>query len=366
MPKTRDRIHNLSFAQRHFASMPSDKLRVAARTLYEEVAEFRFVYPLTVVAEAGPKDSLHYYLHKYRKQPPYRSTTHFDANGIPQVWNRLTGVIYRPGYIAMYAIGNLNLYLRQNDQELLNKFLKQIDWLENHAVIRDDGAAVWPHNFNLRDGAVHHKAPWLSANVQGLIISALVRGWRVTRRPQLLELLHRTSKVFELDERQGGVRARGEGHIVYTEAPGLPAPGIMDGFMRSLVGLYDLYVETEDPRVHQLFLEGIAGLQHFLPTWDYRGKWSWYSNREYLCPPAYHWLNFTLLDVLGRLTGNPRFSEVAASWNPERLSRADRLEIYGNFLLTKNASRLRYRTWRNEEEAAKSVSLVPVTTEEQA
>ena len=175
------------------------------------------------MAEAGPKDSLHYYLHKYRKQPPYRSTTHFDANGIPQVWNRLTGVIYRPGYIAMYAIGNLNLYLRQNDRELLNKFLKQIDWLENHAVIRDDGAAVWPHNFNLRDGAVHHKAPWLSANVQGLIISALVRGWRVTRRPQLLELLRRTSKVFELDERQGGVRASGEGHVVYTEAPGLPA-----------------------------------------------------------------------------------------------------------------------------------------------
>jgi len=78
----------------------------------------------------------------------------------------------------MYAIGNLNLYLRQNDPTHLDKFLKQIEWLENNAQVRDDGAAVWPHNFDLRDGAVHHKGPWLSSNVQGLIISALVRGWR--------------------------------------------------------------------------------------------------------------------------------------------------------------------------------------------
>ena len=346
--------------------MNPETLRIAVRTIYEEVAEFRFHYPLVVVPEAGPKDSLHYYLHKYRKKPPYRTTTHFDANGIPQVWNRLTGIVYRPGYIAMYAIGNLNLYLRHNDPALLDKFLKQIEWLENNVEVRDDGAAVWPHHFDLRDGAVHHKAPWLSSNVQGLIISALVRGWRVTRRPRLLELLRRSARIFELDERHGGVRACGEGHVVYTEAPGLPTPGIMDGFMRSLVGLYDLYVETGEPRVQQLFWDGVEGLEHFLPTWDYRGKWSWYSNREYLCPPAYHWLNLLLLDILGRLTGNSQFNEVAASWNPERLSPADRLEIYGNFLWTKNASRWRYRTWRNEKEPARSVALVPVTSEEQA
>src|SRR5215470_13687906 len=32
----------------------------------------------------------------------------------------------------------------------------------------------------------------------------------------------------------------------YTEVPGGPLPGILDGFMISLLGLYDLYIETED------------------------------------------------------------------------------------------------------------------------
>jgi hypothetical protein len=346
--------------------MKPEKVRIALRTLYEEIFEFRFHYPLRAVPEAGGKDSLHYYIHKYRKQPPYRTPVTFDAEGVPRVWNRLTGTVYRPGYIAMYAIGNLNLYLREKDPAFLEKFLTQIDWLERNAVIRDDGAAIWPHTFNMRDGAVHHKAPWLSSNVQGLIISALVRGWRVTRRPQILDLLSKTARIFELDEREGGVRVKAEGHILYTEAPGLPAPGIMDGFMRSLIGLNDLAVEMEDAGVCQLFWDGVEGLQHFLPRWDYRGKWSWYSNREYLSPPSYHWVNFVLLQVLGRLTNNTQFSELAAAWDPARLSVADRLEIYGNFLWTKNGSRWRYRTWRNNREASDVVCVVPAVVAKQS
>jgi hypothetical protein len=67
-------------------------LRCALRTLYEEIAEFRFDYPLMTVPEAGPKDSLHYYLHKYSETPPYRSVLRLDANGIAQAGNRVTGV----------------------------------------------------------------------------------------------------------------------------------------------------------------------------------------------------------------------------------------------------------------------------------
>jgi hypothetical protein len=46
---------------------------------------------------------------------------------------------------------------------------------------------------------------------------------------------------------------------VYTEVPGLPAPGIMDGFVNSLLGLCDLYVETGDPSVSKLFEQGVVG-----------------------------------------------------------------------------------------------------------
>jgi hypothetical protein len=39
-------------------------LKCALRTLYEEIAKFRFEYPLMTLPEASPKESLHYYLYR--------------------------------------------------------------------------------------------------------------------------------------------------------------------------------------------------------------------------------------------------------------------------------------------------------------
>ena len=320
-------------------------LKCALRTLYAEIAEFRFDYPLMAVPEAGPKESLHYYLYKHEKTPPYRGVMRLDPDGIAQAWGRCTGVVYRPAFVAMYGMGNLGHYLRSGNQAYLNVFLNQVDWLERRAITREDGAVVWPHDFDLQEGTILLRAPWVSANVQGFVISALVRGWRVTRRPRLLELLRGSARVFELDCGNNGIRVKAEGHVVYTETPGLPAPGIMDGFMRSLLGLYDLYVEIGDTKVYELFSQGVEGLRHFLPKWDYRKKWSFYSNHSYLSPPPYHCLNRMLLAVLARVTGDSLFAEYAEAWDPAHLSTLDRTEIYLAFLLTKNASRLKYRTW---------------------
>jgi hypothetical protein len=155
----------------------------------------------------------------------------------------------------------------------------------------------------------------------------------------------RSTKVFHRDWRDNGVRVVSEGHVVYTETPGLPAPGIMDGFLRSLLGLYDLWVETDDPTVYRLFEEGVDGLRHFLPRWDYKYKWRIYGNNAYLCPPAYHHLNRLLLKCMPQITNNAYFDECAENWNPEFLSKLDRAEVYAMFVITKNAYRVKYRTW---------------------
>jgi hypothetical protein len=325
----------------------SSELKYAIRALYDEAIDFSFDYPLKIVPEAGPKESLHYYLYKYRKTPPYRSALRLDSNGIAMGWNRITGAVYSPGFIAMHGLANLGQHLRGGDEAHLNVFLNQVGWLEKNAVRREDGAIVWPHHYDLQVGPLLLKAPWVSANVQGLVMSALVRGWRVTRRPALFELLKESFRVFEIDCASGGIRSQADGHVLYAEAPGLPAPGIMDGFMRSLLGLYDIYVETGNLVVQELFKQGVKGLKHFLPRWDYRNKWSWYSNRAYLCPPSYHCLNRLLLSVLARITGESLLAEYAEAWDYDRFSIWDRAEIYLAFLITKNSCRVKYRTWQS-------------------
>jgi len=35
-----------------------------------------------------------------------RSVARLDSNGIPRVWGRVTGIVHRPGFVAMYELNN--------------------------------------------------------------------------------------------------------------------------------------------------------------------------------------------------------------------------------------------------------------------
>jgi hypothetical protein len=247
--------------------------------------QFRFDYPLDIVPEAGPKESLHYYLYSEKLSWGF---LRMDLTGVPRAWGRLCGEVYSADFIAWWGLINLDHFLRHHDEASRVAFLKQVDWLENNATVRADGSAVWPNHYDYLEGEVILKAPWISAWDQGLVISLLVRGYRFTDRSGLLQLLQRASRIFALEVHEGGVRELLNSGAFYTEKPGYAVPGILDGFMTTLLGLYDLFVKTEDPAVGQLFTDGTAGLKTTITTWDYRKRWSWYGSRGYLSPPAYH------------------------------------------------------------------------------
>jgi hypothetical protein len=320
-----------------------ESLRFALRALRSELLQFRFEYPLEIDVEAGPKESLHYYLYSEKLSWDIMS---MDPAGVPRARSRLAGVVYKPAYIAWWGLVQLGYFLRHQDEASRESFLRQVNWLESHALVRADGSVVWTNNFDILHGKTLLRAPWISAYDQGLVISALVRGYRLTGRPHLLELLEGATHSFGLDVSEGGLREPLPSGVLYSELPGQGIPGILDGFMSSLLGLYDLHVETGDPGTGKLFTDGIKGLKAMLPAWDYHKRWSWYGSRAYLCPPSYHWLNRVLIEVLRRLTSDPVLAEYAEAWKPERLSMLQRAEIFTAFVFTKNACRLRNRTWR--------------------
>jgi hypothetical protein len=315
----------------------------ALLALKKQLIDFHFHYPLDIVPNSGTPESLSYYLYSDRLS---WEALRLDDFGIAQTWFRMTGRQYFPGYIAWYGLVHLGHYLRTGRDSELAIFLNQVDWLEKRAAVRPDGSVVWTMNFDYPMGGMIQRAPWVSAHAQGFCISALVRAWRITRNRHLLELLEGSSKIFAQDHRDRGIRVPLREGSLYTEVPGGPVPGILDGFMTSLLGLYDLFVETGNPEVQQLFFDGITGLKAWLPQWDYRGKWSWYGCQDYLCSPAYHCLNRVLLTVLGDLTGDQGLAQYAQKWDPDRLTVRDRVEIYLKYNWTQTAIRFRNRTWR--------------------
>jgi len=316
----------------HMIRFPSiSATALAYKTLKMEILGFNFSYPLEVDLSAGPRDSLNYYL--YSDQLTWE-TLRMDENGIPKAWSRTTGTNYWTGFIAWYALVELGHFLRDKGSEHLVAFQKQINWLEEHASMRQN-ALVWTMDFDNPESGTHLRAPWVSAHAQGLAISAMVRGLRINRKTDLLEKLLLSANIFDLSVTDGGIRTEFEGSVFYTEIPGGPVPGILDGFLTSLLGLYDLYIETQDANVLRLFGEGIEGLKQLLPRWDYRTKWSWYGCREYLSPPPFHCLNRLLLSALARLTGERVIAQYAERWDPANLSNLEKAEIYSTFLLTK-------------------------------
>lgn len=314
-----------------------DPLRRAATALWSESLAFRFDYPVVPVPAAGPRGSLRYYAYSERLFVDAMQT---DDHGIPRHRSRHFET-YNPAYIAWYGLMSLEQWARGADAAGQRTFLRQVEWLDAHEVERSDGSVVWPYTFDWDEGACRLKAPWISAMAQGLAISCLVRAHRITGEQRLLDLCHRATRVFEKKIEEGGVRTVEDGAVMYEEYPGHPPPRVLDGYLFSLLGLYDLWVQTDDACVFRLFSDGIRGLAHALPLWDYKGKWSWYGAHGYLCPPHYNKLNTVLLSSLARLSGDSTLKRYAEAWTPARLTALERAEVFAVFLYTKNRSRLR-------------------------
>ena len=313
-------------------------LSYAARALQRESLGFRFYYPVEEVKEAGPVDSLHYYVWS---DSLFLDNMDFDSAGIPRKSYRRQGLQYNPLFIAWWGLHNLERYLREGDKTNLEKSLAQVRWLKTNAVCRADGAVVWPCYFAWREGHCVLESGWISAMYQSVVISLLVRGYRVTGDNDLLDLCVKGTRVFHQSVQEGGVRTIERGHILYEEYPAFPLPRVLDGLIFSLLGLYDLAVQTQDPVVETLLKQGVEGLKASIGMWDYRGRWSWYGTHGYLCPPHYHTLNYLLLGILGRLTGDATLINYAARWNVRNLSLLSKAEVYVLFLLSKNMARLR-------------------------
>ena len=313
-------------------------LLYAVQAFRQEILSFRIDYPLEIIEKAGTSDCLHYYL---SSPSLFLDNLDFDENEVPRKRYRAQGSQYNPLFIAWWGLLNLQQYLQSHDKERLEKYLIQIAWLKANAVHREDGSVVWPCYFDWQEGVCKLTSPWISAMYQGVVISTLVRGYRINGDRQLLDLSKRAAIVFPQDIEKGGVRTSESGGALYEEYPAYPLPRVLDGFLFSLLGLYDLAIETGSPDIRRLFDEGIEGLKGALPFWNYRNKWSWYGSHGYLCPPHYHKLNAILLSILGRLTGDATLQRFAILWATKQRTLVDKIEIFLMFAFTKNLARLK-------------------------
>jgi D-glucuronyl C5-epimerase C-terminus len=235
-------------------------------------------------------------------QPLLASGQRVSFTGSELVWQYVPGQGIQLHPLANF--GKLNAYAKGSRRNNARNTVL-LDELMSIAVPRGGGLA-WEYYFTFDGGS----PPWVSGLAQGTGLQAIARSAaKLGRMPELLPQIQAGLKLFE-QAPPTGVRVETPDGVHYAQYSFWPSLRILNGFIQSLVGLYDVAQITGDPRAAQLFAAGDATARKEVPTFD-TGAWSYYSRgaitRE--SDLSYHTLLRDFLTGLCDRTGEPVYCD---------------------------------------------------------
>ena len=182
------------------------------------------------------------------------------------VWEYYAGQGIEIQWLATFGEAN-GYYLSGHENSNLRQLLSEVIPLATDRA----GGIAWEYMFRF-DGGL---PPWTSGLSQGTALQVLARAYSRFKEAADLTAAQQALGIFETPP-PAGVRvatAAGAAYAEYTYAPG---DEILNGFIQSLVGLYDYTSITKDPLGLQLFEAGDAQARAEVPRYD-TGAWSLYD-----------------------------------------------------------------------------------------
>jgi hypothetical protein len=152
----------------------------------------------------------------------------------------------------------------------LDKLKQLLDALIATASLRG-GYTTWEYWFPFGGGS----PPWTSGLSQGTAIQALVAGAQLLGDPHYLDVARSALGIFQLPP-PNGVRVDAFGGDWYLQYSFNRHLFILNGFLQSLNGIFDLAKATNDPAAQAIFTRGDRAAQNAIPDYD-TGAWSLYS-----------------------------------------------------------------------------------------
>lgn len=153
-------------------------------------------------------------------------------------------------------------------------------------------------------------------------MSLLTRIASLTGSQPMLSAAIAALRPLEMPVSHGGLVARFRGHAFFEEYPTRPPPLALNGFMFTLLGLYDLSRAAPRTDALRLFNEGMTTLTWALPLYDTPSGFSIYD-LAYLTQPGdpvhhsrfYHGVHILLLRALGHVARAAILRRFADRWN---------------------------------------------------
>jgi D-glucuronyl C5-epimerase C-terminus len=210
--------------------------------------------------------------------------------GSKLVWEYYPGQGVEIQWLATFGKANGYFFAKETPplEELLNEAIP--------LATQRAGGIAWEYLFQFDGGA----PPWTSGLSQGTALQVLARAWSVTHEQQYLTAAQQALGIFKTGP-SAGVKVSTPAGAHYLEYTYAPSERILNGFIQSLVGLYEYAKLTGDPLGQQLFEAGDAEGRAEVPHYD-TGAWSKYdqSSESNL---NYHELLAEFLEHLCQKTG---------------------------------------------------------------
>lgn len=235
-----------------------------------------------------------------------------DDKGVPMIGTK-EGLQYSPINIAQYG-------LMLHADWLENKNIKTLEVLKNCLSILDktktinDDTCAWFHNYV--EVRYNIAPPWASAMAQGELISFYLRMYQVLNDENLLNTAIKAYNFLKIDVKNGGVRKYDEdGNLWFEEYPSSPSSYVLNGFIYTIFGLYDLYRVSKDSIVKDDINACILTLKNNLHKFD-SGYWSNYDLLKKELVRYYYQKNVHVpqLEILYILTGESIFEKYKIKW----------------------------------------------------
>ncbi|EFA10381.1 D-glucuronyl C5-epimerase B [Tribolium castaneum] len=218
------------------------------------------------------------------------------------------------------AIDNLTL----SSSEHIQQFYDAAEWFVRHQDTETGGWPI-PVKRKLASGFHDLQSGWYSAMGQGHAISVLSRAYHHSGGDvRYLQAALAGLKPFQVPSTKGGVLATFlNKYHWYEEYPTKPASFVLNGFIYSLLGLYDLMTIAPPGQADEaefLFREGMISLKGMLLFYD-MGSVTSYDLRHVTLGVApnlarwdYHATHINQLLLLSTIENEPLFAQTAERW----------------------------------------------------
>ena len=245
-----------------------------------------------------------------------------DDKGIRMFrWND-GGLYYRPGSVAINGMKRIDAFRDTGDRAQLEQALVQAKHLRDMRIEEDD--AWWlPFWFDYPPEGL--TAPWFNAMSQGLVLSFFVRLHRVTGDDLHLRA---AEKVFDSYRRLGRKKAGPQrpwvayvadgGYLWLEHYPNARPDHVLNAHMHSLIGIYEYWQHTRSPEARQLLEGALTTMRDRAATYRREGRVSLYGLHSRTNHYKYHQVHIWQLRLLGRMTGDPFFGELANALAADR------------------------------------------------